>query len=675
MQFIFPFFLWALAAIAIPVIIHLFQFRRYKTIYFSNVNFLKQVQQESSSRNKLKHLLILAARVLAVACLVFAFAQPFIPKRAQQAATGKSFVSIYIDNSFSMNRVDEGFKLLDKAKQTALAIAKGYNDDDRFQLLTNDFSGSQQRLISKEELLAAVDEISFSSASRSLDEVGKRQSEILATESGAVKTAYLLSDFQKGMEQNFQPDTSVRFNLLPLTANSAANLYIDTCWFYEPIQLVNQNNTLIVRIKNSSDEAVESGRLTMKLNGQSKAISEFDVAADGSVFDTIKFTNEKAGWNLAEISIADNEVTFDDNYFVAYRVLEKVNVLSITDGAPNRFMAAVFANNPQFQYEQVLQGNLNFEQFKNYNFITVANLSQISSGLSAALSAYVAEGGSLALFPAYQSDIASYNKLLSNFGVQNIEAFSDVATETAQPNIEQNIFKDVFEKVPENMRLPAVKKYALFNKTMSELREDILQTREGNTLVARYGFKLGNVYISAVAADEQNSELPVNALFAPMLYKMAVLNAGSATQLHTIGYRTVVAVNTIAGKENVLRMKSGNTEFIPQQYNSGSQTVLVLGNDIKDAGFYNVVKQDKDSALAVVAANFNRAESLMRFNISDELTKLFESKDNVNIVNSSLANIGAAVQSLDKATLLWKFFLIAALLFLATEVLLLRFWK
>ena len=416
MQFIFPFFLWALAAIAIPVIIHLFQFRRYKTIYFSNVNFLKQVQQESSSRNKLKHLLILAARVLAVACLVFAFAQPFIPKRAQQAATGKSFVSIYIDNSFSMNRVDEGFKLLDKAKQTALAIAKGYNDDDRFQLLTNDFSGSQQRLISKEELLAAVDEISFSSASRSLDEVGKRQSEILATESGAVKTAYLLSDFQKGMEQNFQPDTSVRFNLLPLTANSAANLYIDTCWFYEPIQLVNQNNTLIVRIKNSSDEAVESGRLTMKLNGQSKAISEFDVAADGSVFDTIKFTNEKAGWNLAEISIADNEVTFDDNYFVAYRVLEKVNVLSITDGAPNRFMAAVFANNPQFQYEQVLQGNLNFEQFKNYNFITVANLSQISSGLSAALSAYVAEGGSLALFPAYQSDIASYNKLLSNFG-------------------------------------------------------------------------------------------------------------------------------------------------------------------------------------------------------------------------------------------------------------------
>jgi len=675
MQFIYPSFLWALAAIAIPVIIHLFQFRRYKTVYFSNVNFLKQVQQESSSRNKLKHLLILAARVLAVACLVFAFAQPFIPKRAQQAATGKSFVSIYIDNSFSMKRVDEGFSLLDKAKQTAAGITKSYNDDDRFQLITNDFTGSQQRLVSKEELLAAVDEVNFSSAPRSVDEVGKRQSEILATESGTVKTAYLLSDFQKGMEQHFLPDTSVRFNLLPFSANNTANLFIDSCWFYEPIQLVNQSNTLIVRIKNSSDDAVEGGRLTMKLNGQSKAISEFDVAAEGSVFDTIQFTNERAGWNLAEISVVDNEVTFDDSYFVAFQVLEKVNVLSITDGAPNRFMAAVFAGNPQFQLEQMSQSNLNFEQFKAYNFIAVANLGQLSSGLIAALSTYVAEGGSLAVFPAYQSELSTYNKLFTNFGAQNIEAFSDVATEAAQPNIQQNIFKDVFEKVPENMRLPAVKKYALFSKTLSPLREDILQTREGNTLVARYGFKAGSVYVSAVAADEQNSELPVNALFAPMLYKMAVLNAGSAAQLHTIGYRTVLPVNTLAGKENVLRMKNGNTEFIPQQYNSGSQTVLVLGSDVRDAGFYNVVRQGSDSAVAVIAANYNRTESVMRFNSTDELTTFFESKDNVNVVSSTVSSIGAAVQSLDKATLLWKFFLIAALLFLAAELLLLRFWK
>ena len=60
MQFVHPSFLWALGLLAIPIIIHLFKFRRFKTVYFSNVAFLKQIQQESTNRNKLKHLLVLS---------------------------------------------------------------------------------------------------------------------------------------------------------------------------------------------------------------------------------------------------------------------------------------------------------------------------------------------------------------------------------------------------------------------------------------------------------------------------------------------------------------------------------------------------------------------------------------------------------------------------------------
>ncbi len=675
MQFLYPSFLWALAAVAIPVIIHLFQFRRHKTIYFSNVRLLRQVQQESASSSKLKHLLVLASRMLAIVCLVMAFAQPFIPKRAQQAVAGKSYVSVFIDNSFSMNRVSDGFTLLDKAKQTAADIAKGYNDDDRFQLITNDFSGAQQRLIGKEEFLAALDGISFSSASRKIDEVARRQSDVLASENGDVKTAYLISDFQKGMEQNFTPDTSVKFNLLPLAAQSASNLFIDSCLFFEPVQLVNQNNTLIVRIKNSSDADVSDNRLTMKLNGQTKAISNFNVNANGYVLDTIKFTNEQAGWNKAELYINDNDVTFDDSYFIAFHVMDKVDVLCINDGVANKFVNAVFAKHPQFNFQHAQLNSLNFEQLKQFRFVVLANLTQVPSGLISAISGFVADGGAVAVFPAYKADVESFNKLLLSIGGQAIETFSDAATESAQPNIQQNIFKDVFEKTPENMRLPAVRKYAVFSKTMSPTREDILQTRDGNMLVARYLNQKGTAYVSAVALDEQNSELPVNALFAPMLYKMAVLNSGSAAALHTIGSRTVLPANALAGKENVLRVNNQKTEFIPQQYSSGSQTILVLGDEISQAGFYNVSAPGNDSAIALIAANYNRAESVMNFMQSDDLRKAFASLSNVNVLNENISNVTAKVKSLDKATLLWKYFLIAALLFLALEILLLRFWK
>src|SRR2546421_336643 len=99
MRFINPAFLFALSAIAVPVIIHLFNFRRYKKVYFSNVKFLKEVKQETQSKSKLKHLLVLFCRIMAVALLVLAFAQPYIPSANSKVVAGEKAVSIFIDNS------------------------------------------------------------------------------------------------------------------------------------------------------------------------------------------------------------------------------------------------------------------------------------------------------------------------------------------------------------------------------------------------------------------------------------------------------------------------------------------------------------------------------------------------------------------------------------------------
>src|SRR6185369_14626860 len=102
MMFVYPAFLWALFATAIPIIIHLFNFRRYKKVYFTNVRFLKELKHESESKSKLKQILILIARILAITALVFAFSQPFLPSKVSKNRGGVKSVSVYIDNSFSM---------------------------------------------------------------------------------------------------------------------------------------------------------------------------------------------------------------------------------------------------------------------------------------------------------------------------------------------------------------------------------------------------------------------------------------------------------------------------------------------------------------------------------------------------------------------------------------------
>ena len=75
MQFLYPSFLWALGLIAGPMIVHLFHFRRFRTVYFTNVRFLREVQEETSNRRKIRNLLVLLARCLAVVGLVLAFGQ------------------------------------------------------------------------------------------------------------------------------------------------------------------------------------------------------------------------------------------------------------------------------------------------------------------------------------------------------------------------------------------------------------------------------------------------------------------------------------------------------------------------------------------------------------------------------------------------------------------------
>ncbi|HQU40703.1 MAG TPA: BatA domain-containing protein, partial [Chitinophagales bacterium] len=156
MSFLAPGMLWGLLLLAVPVIIHLFSFRRFKTVYFPDIRFLKQVREESATRNRLKQWLILTARLLAVFFLVMAFAQPFLPG-AEKAVTGSSHaVSVYVDNSFSMEAEHDGLSLLEAARQQARAVVNAYGLDDRFQILSNTPDALSQQWLSKEEALDVI---------------------------------------------------------------------------------------------------------------------------------------------------------------------------------------------------------------------------------------------------------------------------------------------------------------------------------------------------------------------------------------------------------------------------------------------------------------------------------------------------------------------------------------
>ena len=110
MKFLFPTFLFALFTIAIPIIIHLFSFRQYKTVYFSNVSFLKDIKKESKKKSKIKQLLLLIARILTIIFLVFAFSQPYIPSNQDAKKQSSQVVAVYIRPSKKKKGLASGIK-------------------------------------------------------------------------------------------------------------------------------------------------------------------------------------------------------------------------------------------------------------------------------------------------------------------------------------------------------------------------------------------------------------------------------------------------------------------------------------------------------------------------------------------------------------------------------------
>ena len=115
MQFKYPEILFALFLLLIPIFIHLFQLRRFQRVEFTNVAFLKKVTIQTRKSSQIKKWLILLVRLLALACVIIAFAQPFTASKTAVSANKETV--IYIDNSYSMQAKGNKGNLLERALQ------------------------------------------------------------------------------------------------------------------------------------------------------------------------------------------------------------------------------------------------------------------------------------------------------------------------------------------------------------------------------------------------------------------------------------------------------------------------------------------------------------------------------------------------------------------------------
>ena len=677
MKFVYPEFLWALLAILIPVIIHLFYFKRFKKVYFSNTRFLKEIKEETTHKNKLKNLLVLLARILAIASLVFAFAQPYLPV-GDDVKQGSKGVSIYIDNSFSMQAMSEDVSLLDNAKKIAKEITGAYPDNTVFQILTNKLYGNEQKWINKENALERIENIKLSPLVKKFNNIAKRQASAFDKAALDNKYVFWISDFQKPVFdiELSSLDTTIDYNLIMLQPVREKNIGIDSCFMVDPVPVLNHTNNLLAKITNYSDEDVEDIPVNLNYDGQNYPVGKVDIKAHSSILDTIKIRIKNKGWNSAKISIIDYPVIFDDEYYVCFEVPEKLNILEINNtGRATPFIKAVFDNNDMFAYDVADVDHINYAGLGSYALIILNDINNISTGFAGALQDAVYNGTNVVVFPSPSAGINSINAFLNKIKSNVLLEFKKQENTADRINENEFVFKNVYENTDRNIKVVHTKAYYKISRFSNKNSYPVIRFKTGESLLERTKYGAGNVYVVAVPLSADVCDLAKNpAVFVPMLFNIAISTDINQKLAYTIGKDKIIDIKVDKmDMEKPVKIKNEHSEFIPKQRMVNKRLQIDVDDQIQKQGVYICTADDK--VLKMLAFNYDRTESRLEYVDEKSIKDKFGSYFHIYGSKDKRKDFGELINEKQNGIELWKIFLILALVFLLIEILLLRFWK
>lgn len=671
MGFAFPLFLWALAAIAIPVIIHLFYFRRYKKVYFSTVRFLKEVKEQQKKAGKLQQLLVLASRIMAVIFLVLAFAQPFLGKLSLAGTGSERSLIVYIDNTFSMKQGDGIRDLLAEAKDHAATLINNLNAGDKVMLLTNDLEGSLQRWMNKQEAIQSLENIEFTASANDLAVLNKRISAIVRESPDQAGKVFYISDFQKYALPDQWTDTMFQSVFIPLSGSQQQNIYIDSIWLADPVVYRQAVNKMVVRLKNTGKTA--SSRLTLQLDGEIRSVSDVEINENGWKLDTLQFTLRNTGWQRGMVAVQDYPVTFDDRMHFAFEAASSNKVLLLEEVTTPRSVYDVFRSDAFFATDKIESGKVDFSSLPGYSLVVLNEVRSISQGLAQSLTRYVNDGGSLYIIPSDNGDVSSYNNLLNLLGAGNLSEKINSKALVSQLNEKDPVIQAAFEKIPRNVDLPEVKSYYSIGSASRVAERPLMRLDNGRVFMNVYRPGSGVAYLQASSLQATATDFPAKALFPPIVYNMAVFKANPRPLYYTAGAEQLIqGIASESGKDQVIYMKSGNYEWIPPVRPVGNQLNISIPSELDQDGVFDIVRSG--SLLAVAALNFNRKESVMEFFSRNELATKYANSQ-VEVADVKDIYLTSGIGGLGKSSPLWKVFLILALVMLLMEVLLLRFFN
>ncbi len=702
MTFLNPLALFALTAAAIPLIIHLFNFRRPKRVDFSSLAFLKELQKSTMQRVRIKQWLLLLLRTLAIAGLVLAFSRPTLQGGAASlGGRPATSMAVVLDNSLSMTLRDAQGGYLDQAKDLATGlIDETEPGDERFVLTTADASQAAPAAYTNTgPALDAVADVTTAPGARSAARTLARAASALEDATHLNKEIYLISDLQRRTWTDSLaaelPD-DVRVVLLPVGNRTFANIAVTDVEVQSRIIEVGQPARVEATLANYGNERIEGYVASVYLEGERVAQATADI--DPATTTTVSFTvtPQQRGWLAGEVQIEDDAFAFDNQRFFTLHVPAERRVLVVQgQGQRAEFVELALSSRLTqgrvvFQTETIGEGALTGATLGSYDAVVLVGPRDLSSGEVASLTRYVEGGGGVLLFPSQGAQADDYNALFAQLGGGQFSGFSgdygsgrSIAT-FERTDLEHPLFEGVFEQnsLGRQTQVESPDVFYAMNYTPSTGTEQtLIALSNGFPFLHEIRHGSGAVFLLSTAPDPAWSDLPVRGLFIPLLYRsIYYLSSGESVQGDQllVGHPGEVRLAGAAEHETLRLLSPEGEEQTPEQRSLFGAVLLQLDGSIQQPGIYDV--QAGDRLLRRIAVNLDSDESDLAAYAPDEAAERLEASLGVpvRVLDASADGAEAALAALaaERTGLeLWNVFLGLALMFLVAEMLVSMQWR
>lgn len=642
MQFKHPEILYFLFLLLIPIVVHLFQLRRFKKEYFTNVGILKQLSIQTRKSSKLKKYLLLATRLLLLTFIIIAFAQPYF--KAKDSKNNNNELYIVLDNSFSMQAKGQKGELLKRAVQDLLV---NIPETQNFSLLTcsENFYNTDIKSIQKD-----LQNLKYSSNEFRLDDV---LSKINTRKTSFNKDIFVITD-AVGIKQNQIKSIANKnnTNFYISSAEQKNNIAVDSVYI---VQVLDNFYEIGVKITNySNDKKPTPIALYNNKKLVAKTILNFE-----TVTKIQNFTIPKADFD-GYVSIVDNSLEYDNILYFNISKPEKIKIISIGEASKNNFLTRIY-NEQDFIYKNFELKSLDYNLIENQDAIILNEIEDIPTALQNTLKNFVDKGGNLVVIPSIDMNLQNINSFLASLG--NLQFLETETTEKQITKIafDHPLYKKVFEKKAENFQYPNVKS----SYKLSNTNPAILSFADQNIFLTAIKKQLSNVYVFAAAVNKENSNFQNSPLIVPTFFQMAQNRTNTGVSENKIGKSEPFILDSALAKDEVLTIKNDMEQFVPIQQILNNKTKLTFNDLPASAGNFKIL--NKNTFVKNISFNYPRTES----NLTEINKNLLSEFKIINSIESYFDNL----QTNRTDNQLWKWFAIFTMLFLILEVLIQKFVK